>query len=66
MMRRRPSVNPRVINEDEVNPPPKLHIHRPLHRFMSIDGTASLADNRLQTLKHAETLFSGFQCHGST
>ncbi len=38
----------------------------PIQQFISIEGTASLEDNRLKTLKHAQILFLGFQRHGST
>eukprot|EP00959_Pyramimonas_sp_CCMP1952_P082890 1732425-Pyramimonas_sp.AAC.1 len=66
MMRRRTGVNPRVINDVGASPPSKLPFHRPLERFISDDGIASLEDTRVKTLKHAKALFSGFQRHGST
>eukprot|EP00959_Pyramimonas_sp_CCMP1952_P010419 218191-Pyramimonas_sp.AAC.1 len=65
-MRRRTSVSPRVINDVGIHTSSKLPLHRPLHRFTSTAGTASLEDNRVKTLKHAKTLFSGFHGHGST
>eukprot|EP00959_Pyramimonas_sp_CCMP1952_P088041 1842073-Pyramimonas_sp.AAC.1 len=43
--RRRTNVNPRVINDIEINPPSKLPPHRPLQRFMSTEEIASLEDN---------------------
>eukprot|EP00959_Pyramimonas_sp_CCMP1952_P211569 4427601-Pyramimonas_sp.AAC.1 len=55
--------NPRVINDVGSNPPSKLPFQRPLQRFISIEGTASLEGNSLKILKCAETLFSGFQRH---
>eukprot|EP00959_Pyramimonas_sp_CCMP1952_P204404 4274700-Pyramimonas_sp.AAC.1 len=58
------SVNPRVTNDVGINPPPKLLPHRPLQRFISTEGPASLEGNRLKTLKHAKTLLSVFQRHG--
>eukprot|EP00959_Pyramimonas_sp_CCMP1952_P284320 5943618-Pyramimonas_sp.AAC.1 len=71
--RRRTSGNPRVINDFgihlpsmQINPLSMLPLHRPLQRFTSIDGTASLEDNCWNILKRAETLSSGFQRHVST
>eukprot|EP00959_Pyramimonas_sp_CCMP1952_P222840 4658618-Pyramimonas_sp.AAC.1 len=37
-----------------------------IQRLIPTEGTASLENNRLKTLRHARTLFSGFQRHGST
>eukprot|EP00959_Pyramimonas_sp_CCMP1952_P230528 4819257-Pyramimonas_sp.AAC.1 len=42
--RRRTRVNQRVTNDVGINPPSKLSLHRPLQRFISIEGTASLED----------------------
>eukprot|EP00959_Pyramimonas_sp_CCMP1952_P098047 2049279-Pyramimonas_sp.AAC.1 len=64
--RRRTGVNPRGINDVVINPPSKLFSHSPLNRFSSIEGLASLEDNRFETLQHAKHMFSEFQRHGST
>eukprot|EP00959_Pyramimonas_sp_CCMP1952_P346745 7262768-Pyramimonas_sp.AAC.1 len=56
----------RATRMSEAIKPSLRALRRPLQRFMSTDGTAPLEDNRLKTLKHAKTLFSGFYCHGST
>eukprot|EP00959_Pyramimonas_sp_CCMP1952_P173595 3627520-Pyramimonas_sp.AAC.1 len=64
--RRRTSVNPTVINDVGVNPPSDILLHMPLQRIISNEGAAPFQDNRLKTGKHAKTLFSGFQRHGST
>eukprot|EP00959_Pyramimonas_sp_CCMP1952_P299460 6263372-Pyramimonas_sp.AAC.1 len=45
--KRRTPVNPRVTNDVGISPPSKLPLRRPLQRFISIGGTASLEDNRL-------------------
>eukprot|EP00959_Pyramimonas_sp_CCMP1952_P069016 1440695-Pyramimonas_sp.AAC.1 len=53
--RRRTSVNLSAINDVGINPPSKLPLHKPPQRFISFEGTASLEDNRLKTLKHSKT-----------
>eukprot|EP00959_Pyramimonas_sp_CCMP1952_P155761 3257700-Pyramimonas_sp.AAC.1 len=63
---RRTSVNQRGINDVGKSPPSMLRLHRPLQRFISIEGTASLKDNRWKTLQHAKTLLSESRRHGST
>eukprot|EP00959_Pyramimonas_sp_CCMP1952_P006137 128508-Pyramimonas_sp.AAC.1 len=59
--RRMTSVNLRAIDDVGIIPPSKLPFRRPQTMFISIEGTASLEDNRLKILKHTRTLFSGFQ-----
>eukprot|EP00959_Pyramimonas_sp_CCMP1952_P418898 8775111-Pyramimonas_sp.AAC.1 len=63
--RRRTSVKPRVTDDVGINPPSKLPLHRPPQLFVSMEGAASLEDNRLKILKYAKTYFSGLQRHVS-